>query len=60
VPFAASSGLAPKKKSLHASERDTPRVQRARREFQEMRAKLDAKKSKFIEESGVNLALSRW
>jgi len=59
VPLAASFGAAPKKKSFHASERDTPRVQRARREYQEMMAKLDAKKFKFIDESGVNLAMSR-
>ena len=59
MPFAASSGAAEKKKSLHASERDTPRVQQARRDYQELMAKLDPQKFKFIDESGVNLALSR-
>ena len=59
MPVAAGAGPAPKKKSLHASERDTPRVQQARREYQEVMVKLDAKRLRFIDESGVNLAMSR-
>jgi hypothetical protein len=59
VPVAASSGTATRKKSLHASERDPPRVQQASSDYQEMIAKLDSKKFKFIDESGVNRAMSR-
>lgn len=55
----ATTWAAPKKKSLHASERDTPRVQRARREYSEEISKLDVSRCKFIDESGVNLALTR-
>jgi len=59
VPVATSFGTAKKKKSLHASERDTGRVQQARSDDQELSAKRDAKRCKFIDESGVNLALVR-
>lgn len=55
----AKTGATPKKKSLHASERDTPRVQQARSEYNEEISKLDVSRCKFIDESGVNLALTR-
>jgi transposase len=51
--------VAPQKKSLHASERDTERVQQARAAYQEDIAALDAARFKFIDESGVNLAMTR-
>jgi transposase len=59
VPITARLGAATKKKSLHASERDTPRVQQARREYQEVITQLDVKRFKFSDESGGNLAMSR-
>jgi transposase len=59
VSTVASTGPAKKKKSLHASERDTERVQQARSDYQEEIAKLDLKRFKFIDESGVNIAMTR-
>ena len=53
------SGIAAQKKSLHASERDTERVQQARAAYQEEIAALDPQRFKFIDESGVNLAMTR-
>jgi hypothetical protein len=47
---------AAQKKSLHADERDTDRVQQARAAYQEAIAGLDVTRFKFIDESGVNLA----
>jgi len=55
----ASAGVATKKKSLHASERDTPRVQHARGEYQHEIGTLAVKRCKFVDESGINLALTR-
>jgi transposase len=59
VPRIANPGTAKEKKSLHASERDTPRVQQARHDFQQAMSNLDLTRGKFIDESGINLALSR-
>jgi transposase len=59
VPGAATPGLATQKKSLHASERDTPRVQQARQEYRAKIAALDLRRLKFVDESGVNLAMTR-
>jgi transposase len=52
-------GTASKKKSLHASERDTERVQQARQSYQADIAPLAPHRFKFIDESGVNLAMTR-
>jgi transposase len=59
VPGAPAPGLAPQKKSLHASERDTPRVQQARQDYRQKIAALDCRRLKFIDESSVNLAMTR-
>lgn len=59
MPRTASAGPAEKKKSLHASERDTPRVQQARQQYQQAVSRLDLRRCKFIDESGINLALTR-
>jgi transposase len=59
VPRAAAPGLAAQKKSLHASERDTARVQQARADYREAIAALAPQRFKFIDESGVNLAMTR-
>jgi transposase len=47
------------KKSLHASERETPRVQRARALYQQQITALDRRRVKFVDESGMNLAMTR-
>jgi hypothetical protein len=59
VPGAPAPGLAPPKKSLHASERDTPRVQQTRRDDRQTIAALDLQRLKCIDESRVNLAMTR-
>lgn len=51
--------LATKKKTLHAAERDTPRVQQARLTYGEQLAEVEIERLKFVDESGVNLALTR-
>jgi transposase len=50
---------AAQKQSLHAVERDTERVQQARTAYQQDIAALDAARFKCIDESGVNLAMTR-
>jgi transposase len=59
VPHARETGTAAQKKSLHASERDTARVLKAREQYRETSASLDLERLKFVDESGVNLALTR-
>jgi hypothetical protein len=51
--------VAAQNKALHASERDTERVQQARTAYQEEIAALDPQRFRFIDESGVNLAMTR-
>lgn len=48
-----------KKKTLHAHERDSPRVQAQRRAFQEKLAGVDADRLVFVDESGANTAMTR-
>lgn len=48
-----------KKKSLHAAERDTERVQTLRTAFRATVQHLDVHRLKFVDESGVNLAMTR-
>jgi transposase len=48
-----------KKKSLHASERDTPRVRRERRAFRKRIAEVDPRHLVFIDETGANTAMTR-
>ena len=50
---------APQKKSLHASERDSPRVQQARQEYRQRIAALDCRHLKCVDASGVNRAMTR-
>jgi transposase len=59
VPRAAAPGLAAPKQALHASERDTERVQQARADDRELIAPLDLERLKFSDASGVNLAMTR-
>jgi transposase len=46
-------------KSLHASERDTPRIQQACQDYRQQITALDLGRLKFVDESGVNLAMTR-
>jgi transposase len=62
VPRAATAGAAAKKKSLHDSQRDTPRVRGLRREFAgRVRRTLRhfARRLHFLDEFGVHLGLTR-
>ena len=59
VPRAAARGSTAQKQSLHASERETPRVQQARAIYQQRITALDLRRLKFADESGVNLAMTR-
>jgi len=51
--------VAAKKKSLHASQRDTPRVKRKRKQFQKKVAELAVEHFKFLDESSLNIDLTR-
>jgi transposase len=44
---------------MHASERDTPRVQAERLHYRDLSAALDLRRVKFLDESGINLAMTR-
>jgi transposase len=59
VSAVATARPAAKKKTLHAAERDTPRVQQARLTYGEQLAAVNIQQLKFVDESGVNLALTR-
>jgi len=48
-----------KKKTFHASERDTPEVQQERKEFQEDKPNMPVPKLIFIDESGINTGMAR-
>jgi transposase len=51
--------LSRKKKTLRAQERDTPRVRARRRAFQQKLAGIDPSRYVFVDESGVNTAMTR-
>ena len=51
-------GLPLKKKSPHARERDTPEVQKKRREFREEIAPVEPKRLVFVDETGVTTAMT--
>jgi transposase len=59
VPGAAALEVPPQKKSLHASERETPRVQQARALYQQRLTALDLRHLKFVDEAGVKRAMTR-
>jgi transposase len=44
---------------MHASERDTPRVQAERAVYRDLSATFDLRRVKFVDESGINLAMTR-
>jgi transposase len=51
--------IARKKKSLHAKERDSPRVRRKRRAFRKEVTTLDPQHLVFVDETGANTAMTR-
>ncbi len=62
MPGIAALGFAAKKKSLHDSQRETPRVKRLRRKFgQQIKQELSEviQHLKFIDEMGAHLGLTR-
>ncbi len=59
MPRTREARPAAQKKSLHSTERDTPRVLKARSEYREASEGFDLARLKFVDESGVNLALTR-
>ena len=48
-----------KKKTYHADERDSPRVQQQRQTFQEKLASVDPEHLVFIDETGATTAMNR-
>lgn len=52
-------GFTRKKKSLHASERDSPRVQKLRQAFDQSMAQVDVHHLIFVDETGANTAMTR-
>jgi transposase len=59
LPYLTAPAPAAEKKSLHASERDTERVQALRAAFRETVKTLDVHRLKFVDESGATLAMLR-
>jgi transposase len=51
--------VATQQKSLHATERDTAPVQQARAAYRQLMATLDVHRLKFVDDAGVNLAMTR-
>src|SRR3974377_273808 len=47
-----------KKKTLHASERDDPKVQAKRRRYRRKGEEMDAKRLVFVDETGINTAMT--
>jgi len=59
MPGAPGTGFAAKKKTLHASERDSEKVSRARAAYLDDIAALPLARFKFVDESGAHLAMTR-
>lgn len=59
VPRAPGAWPAAKKKTLHASERDSEKVSQARTDYRDGIATLAPARLKFVDESGTNLAMTR-
>jgi transposase len=59
VPGAKCAAAGAQKKTLHASERDTPRVRALRGHFKKRVAAVDPAKLVFVDESGINTAMTR-
>jgi transposase len=59
VPAVEKDGPATKKKTVHASERDRPQVRLARRRYRRQIRRFPIKKLRFIDESGLHIAMTR-
>lgn len=59
VPGAQVIGSTAQKKTLHASERDTPRVRALRGHFKKRVGKIEPEKLVFVDESGINTSMTR-
>jgi transposase len=59
VPPPHAAGAPAQKKSLHAAAQDTPQAQQARARYWQVIEALDRRRLKFVDESGVNLAMPR-
>jgi transposase len=59
VPGAKGAAAGAQKKTLHASERDTPRVRALRGHFKKRVAAVDPAKLVFVDESGINTSMTR-
>jgi transposase len=59
VPGAEEAAAGAQKKTLHASERDTPRVRALRGQFKKRLAAEDPARLVFVDESGINTAMTR-
>jgi transposase len=59
VPSLTKIGVDPKKKTLHASEADTLRVQKLRAQYWTILGEVKLSDLVFIDETGVNLAMTR-
>jgi transposase len=59
VPGAEGAAAGAQKKTLHASERDTPRVRALRGHFRRRVAAVDPAKLVFVDESGINTSMTR-
>jgi transposase len=59
MPSLAGTGLASKKKTFHATERDTEKVSRARTAYCDEIVGLPSERFKFVDEAGANLAMTR-
>jgi transposase len=59
LPYLAATGSEKKKKTLHATERDTVKVGQARKRYRRKIGRYPARKLKFIDETGLNIAMTR-
>jgi transposase/uncharacterized protein YnzC (UPF0291/DUF896 family) len=59
MPGLATARLAAKKKTLHASERDTDEARQARRDYWTQLSGCALERVKFVDESGMNVAMTR-
>jgi transposase len=59
VPGTEATAVAAQKKTLHASERDTPRVRALRGHYKQRVAKVATRRLVVVDESGINTAMTR-
>jgi transposase len=59
LPYLATTGSEKKKKTLHATERDTVKIGQARKQYRRKIGRYPSRKLKFIDETGLNIAMTR-